>query len=316
MAVSTSSTYTQTRDQIIARAGRLVGAIKAGETMGAQEVSDFATAANGMVKHWETSGIHVWAVEEATLFPQPNQFRYAVGGTSTDHIADTTLYVSTTSTAPIAVGATSLALTSISGMASGDNIGIVQSDGSIYWTTINGVPANGAVSLAVGPTVGAAAGANVYTYTLNIVRPLRVPDCRRLNISSNLVTPLKMISRLDYQALPNKTQAGQINQGFYDAQLTTGYINIWQPLNTVTDLFQFTWHRPIHNFDIASNQPDLPDEWNQTLAYNLAWIMAPEYDCPPDRFQQIGMMAKQFLDEVGGYDREYESLLMGVDFYP
>jgi hypothetical protein len=322
MAVSTNSIYTQTISQIINRAGRLTSAIKAGETMGAQDFSDFLLAANTMVKHWETMGIHVWAVEEATLFPQPKQYRYAVGGTSTDHIADTTLISSTTLAAAAALNATSLSvgtvttLTGVAAPTTGDNVGVVQTDGTIFWSTLASPPSGGVYTLATGLSVGANQSAAVYSYTSNIVRPLKVVDGRRSNISSGLDTPLKMYARADYQALPNKTLNGQINFAFYDAQLTTAYLNIWQPLATVTDLFRFTWHRPLHNFDVASNAPDLPDEWIQTLAFNLAWVMAPEYDVPPDRFQMIMAMAAKFLDEVGGFDRENESLMMGVDTSP
>ena len=76
MAVSTSIDFTRTRDQIIARAGRLTGAIRAGETMGSQEVTDFAEALNAMVKRWAaTPGLQVWCTSEATAISRSVYFK-------------------------------------------------------------------------------------------------------------------------------------------------------------------------------------------------------------------------------------------------
>lgn len=312
MAVSGSSDFTRTRDQIIHRALRLCGAIKAGETPGAQEITDGAEALNALVKRWQKKQLHVWSVTEGTLFPQAGQSRYGLSLASTDHVTES--YVQTALSAAGSEGALSISVGSISGIASGDHIGVIVDDGTIHWTTVNGAPVGAAVALAVALDDSAAVGNPVFAYTSKIVRPLKIVDARRRNISSgNEVSLSPMLARLDYQALPNKSQTGTINQAFYDPQLSTGYLHLWNPPTDVTDLVTFTWHRPIMDFDAAADNPDLPQEWLDPLAFNLAVSLAPEYDVPMERFQQLGIMAASYLEDVSGDDREGESIYFGVD---
>src|SRR5215472_11234328 len=87
--MGTSGTYSfnYNRDQIIASAARKLGAIAAGEALSSGANNDFADQLNIMVKNWDASGIHIWTEEEATLFLQPNQIAYTLGGSTTDNAA-------------------------------------------------------------------------------------------------------------------------------------------------------------------------------------------------------------------------------------
>ena len=320
MASSGSYDFTETRNSVIARAFRIMGVIKSGETLGSQDVTDAAEALNAMVKRWSTTpGMHVWATQEATLFPQAGQVAYALSTNGADHC--TSSYDATTLAAVAASGATSLSVASISGIASGDYVGVVLSSGVLHWTTVNGAPSGTTVVLTTGLSGTAASGAAVFAYTSKIVRPLRIPQIpgavRRYSIASAIETPIgPPIARGDYQMLPNKAQTGIINQAFYGPQLNTGYLYLWNPPTTVTDLVKFTFHRPIQDFDAASDNPDLPQEWFDPLTWGLADVLAPEYDVPGERADRIGMKAAQFLDAVAGFDREAESIQMQPDGGP
>lgn len=319
MTTSGSSTFNRTRDQIIARAGRIIGAFKSGETMGSQEVTDFAEALNAMVKRWSaTPGLHVWATSEATLFPQASQSTYALAVNGADHC--TSSYVGMALTAAVASGGASLPVASTTGVTNGDYLGVILSSGAFQWTTVSSHTGTAIVPTA-SLTGAASSGAAVYAYTNKIVRPLGLPNhwaaVRRYGIASGQETPIgPPIARLDYRGLPSKAQTGIINQAFYDPQLTTGYMYLWQPPATVTDLVNFTWRRPLQDFLVASDNPDLPQEWLDTLAFNLADIVSPEYDVPAERADRIQARAAQLLSDVGGFDREAESLLMQVDMGP
>jgi hypothetical protein len=316
MAVSGSSDFTRTRDQIIRRAFRVISVVKSGDTPGAQIVTDAAEALNAMVKRWQKKGLHVWTVTEATLFPQASQVRYALASGSADHATES--YVATELTASASSGATSITVDAITGISSGDNIGTVLDDGSIHWTTVNGAPAGSNVTLTTGLDDSASDGAAVFTYTTKIVRPLKIVDARRFNIASQLETTISetqgsLMARLDYQALPNKAQTGTINRAFYDPQRDTGYLYLWQPPSIVTDLVKFTWHRPIMDFDNASDNPDLPQEWFDALVYNLAISLCDEFDVPLEKQQSVALKAASYLEDVQGDDREGESLYMQAD---
>jgi hypothetical protein len=318
MATSGTSTFTQTRDQIIKSALRKIEAIAAGSTPNATLIQDSADALNAMVKHWGARDIRVWTVAEGVLIPQPSQVRYALATTASDHAMLADDLVTTSLTAAASAGSTALTVDSITDIAASDHLGVLLDDGTVNWTTVNGAPSGSTVTAAVALTGAAASGNTVFAYTNRMVRPLKVVDARRYNLSSGIDTPLSPpMARLDYQALPNKAQAGAINRVFYDAQLSTGYLYLWQPLARVTDLVKFTHHRPIEDFNAAGNTPDLPPEWVLALTFNLAVIMAPEFG----KMDYISMggpvsiaaMAQQYLDEATAFGREDESISFGPD---
>lgn len=319
MTTSGTTSWTSNLTQIVARALRQLGAIAQGETPGSSEFQDAQDALNAMVKEWEASGIHVWTESEAILFFQPNQIQYSLGPGSADHatpITTATSFIQTTLQNNANQGSTSLTLASAANIASGDNIGItMSSNNAFFWTTVSGAPTGNVVALN-SPLPGAAvAGGLVVDYATQMQRPLRVINGRRFQFSSLLETPLgSMLSRIDYRELPNKENQGIVNQAFYDPQLSTGYMWVWPAPPDSTYAMKFTWLRQIQDFDTAANTPDFPQEWNNCLTWNLAEQLLPEYDVPEKRAIMISTMAARSLDRVSGWDKEPESVFMGVNF--
>ena len=311
MATSGSTNFAVTRTQILRAAALKIHAIDGNETMGSDMESDFNIALNAMVKRWSAKGIRVWAVREATLFPAVDQIKYALATGGADHATET--YYATTLSAAEAASQTTLSVTSTTNMTVADNIGIVLDSGVLFWTTISSKTST-TVTVATGITTAAASGNAVFNYTTKMVRPLKIVDVRRYNIAAATDTPINITARLDYQAIPDKTATGNLNQIFYDPQLSTGYLYLWQPQSTITDLLKFTWHKPIEDFDAAGDNPDLPQEWVDTLIFNLAVVMAPEFDVGMDKFNQVRSLAAEFLDDVSGFDREAESIFFQPDF--
>jgi hypothetical protein len=313
MATSGSSDFTRTRDQLIIRSLRLLGVLKAGRTPGAQQITDGAEALNAMVKRWQKKGLRVWTVSEATLFPQVGQIKYALAKTGADHATEA--YVQTALSADEASGQTTLSVDDTSEISADDHLGVVIDDGTLFWSTVASKTSS-TVTLDDALTDSAADGALVFAYTNKIERPIKVVDARRYNIVSQFDTPIRMEARFDYRALPNKAQQGQITSVFYDPQLSTGYMHLWQPVSAITDLVNFTWHRPIMDFDSAGDNPDLPVEWFDAIAFNLAVSMAAEYDAPMERVTLLAQQAATYLDDAAGDDREVESIFAGVDMGP
>lgn len=311
MATSGTSTFNQTCSEIIKDAALKVRAIRGGQTaLPAAAMEDWRRALNMMTKQWQAEGLHVWTVTEGTLFPQASQVSYGAGGGATDHIAQT--YVQTELSADEASGQTVLSVDSVSGIAANNQIGVALDDGTIHWSTVSGSPSS-TVTIASALTDSASAGNAVFAYASNIVRPLRIVAARRHNIASGDDTPIDVVARLDYQALPQKTDTGTISQLFYDRQLSTGVVKLWQPPATVEDLVKFTWWRPIEDFSAAGDNPDLPQEWIGCLMWNLALWKTPEYPVEPHLFSIIKTMADDAKAAMSGFDREEESIKFGVD---
>lgn len=316
MATSGVSTFNFTRDQIINSAARKVGAIAAGETLGSGAISDFSDQLNMMVKGWDASGLHIWTEEEATLFLQPNQIQYTVGGSTTDNAALTS-FTATTLTSAAAANATTVSVAaSGSPFANAAFVGVVLNSGSIFWATEVGNPVGGVVTLNAGLSGAAAAGNAVYVYTTQITRPLRIVGARRYVFNGALETPMILMSRLDYRNLPNKTSPGTATQLFYDPRggaNNQGQIFLWPAPSDVSSAIKFTWWRMIQDFNSPANNPDLPNEWLNALVWNLAYQMAPEYDVPEARFNRLEKLAAGSLDLVMGWDREAEAYFFGFN---
>ena len=67
MPTSGTTAYSTTRDDIIKRALRLIGALAQGETPTATQVTEAAVALNGLVKAWAADGMPLWAITEKTI---------------------------------------------------------------------------------------------------------------------------------------------------------------------------------------------------------------------------------------------------------
>ena len=311
MATSGSVNFNVTRNDIIQAAARRVHAIGRGVTMNADMVNNFAMALNAMVKSLQAEGVRVWTHAEATLFPQASQAKYTLGPSSTDHCTQS--YVTTQLAADAADAASTITVDSITGISSGDYIGIVVDDGSVHWTTVNGAPSGSTITLTDALDDSASEDARVYAYTTKITRPLLITDARRHNVSDNRDISIRRISRTDYQALPNKTSTGLANSLFYDPQLSDGYLYIWPVPDAVTEIVTFTWRRPIEDFDAAGDNPDLPQEWIAALQWNLALEMTAEYPVSDQLYSRIERMAARHLANVSGFDRDSEDIFVQPD---
>lgn len=315
MSTSGTSTFNATRDQIILAALRKLQAISATETaVSPTLISNCAFQLNALVKSLNATGLHIWTEEEATIFLQPGQVSYTLGGTTTDNATGN--YTATTLSAGASSGATSISVTSATGFGAAFYVGVVLSSGSIYWTTQNGAASGTTITLTAGLTGAAAAGAAVYVYQSQIVRPLRVVGARRYNLSSAIDTMMTPIARLDYRNLPNKTATGVPTQIFYDPRggaNTQGIISVWPAPADATNAAKITWWRPIQDFTAPGNNPDLPQEWIDALVWNLARKLWAEFPISQALLENIKEEAVASLENVADWDREPESYLFGFD---
>lgn len=313
MATSGSSDFNATRDEIIKTAYRKLGVLRGTATPNAQLITDGAFALNSVVKHLQARGMHVWTKSEATLFPQAGQVKYAISNASgSDHV--TSSFVKTEIATEASSGASTITVDSDTGISDGDNIGIVVDDGTVHWTTVNGTPSSDVITLTTALDDSAAVDNEVYAYTSKIVRPLKIIDARWVDADTGFETPrITMTSNLDYRSLPNKTQAGAVSLMFYDRQLTTGQAYLWQVPSVFEGYVNFTWLRPIEDFDAAGDNPDLPQEWIRTLVWLTAMEMGPEFDVPAQRWAIVQQMAAQSLDDMEDWDRDAEPVEFGVN---
>jgi hypothetical protein len=280
MPSSGTVTFSVSRDDIIQNAMKIIGELAPSESPTAAETTDCSMFLNMMVKQWQgqadfAPGLKMWSRKRGNLFLSTSTNSYSLGpaGHWSSSVNTTTL------TAAAALSATALTVASITGISSGDNIGIVLTSGDVFWTTVNGAPSGVTVNITTGLSGAAASGNTLFTYaTANQGRrPLQILTAV-LRDSTNQDTPLSIMTLEDYQGLPAKadsTTTGDPSQIYYESQLTNGilYTDIF-PSNT-TKYIHTVYLSPIEDFNASTDTPDYPQQWYRALSYGLAVDISP-----------------------------------------
>jgi hypothetical protein len=145
-------------------------------------------------------------------------------------------------------------------------------------------------------------------------KPMRVLEARRKITASAIETPLSEWARRTYYDQPNKTIASIPVAFYYEPQLTTGTLYLWPTpsASTATDMtVELSYLRRIDDFDATNNDPDLPQEWLETIVWNLANRLEPEYPVNDNRLaQKIEMRAEMLLAAIEAFDTEPASLYL------
>lgn len=275
MSSSGSYNFSVSRDDIIEQAYGEIGLFdpESEDALDASLVTDAALKLNMMVKLWAKK-YQLHLMQDVVLFLVLDQQSYLLGDAATDanwcSIDD---YAQTTLAAAALAGAASVSLTSATGFATGDKIGIVLDSGAIQWTTATMA---GTTATLGAVTTGAAASGNVvFGYTSRPVRPLKLVEgsLYRRDITDN-DTPIELIGKREYDALTAKTQSGKVIKVAYQPLLTSGRLWTWQCADLSTDTLRFTIERPVQDFDATADTPDFPIEASLALVLNLAVLLA------------------------------------------
>lgn len=309
MATSGSVDFKSTVGDLIKDALRKCSVGTQGETLDASDSADALREAETMLKAWQARGLHLWSYGDATLFLTPGQQSYTIGPNG-DHATDS--YTKTTLSAAASATDSTVDVDSISGISDGDNIGVVLDDDTFHWTTVNGAPSGSTVTLTDDMPSAAASGNAVYAYADKVVRPLRLHQVR-IEIDGQQ-TPINQYSRQEYFDQPNKGTEGRPTQFYYNPTLDTGTLYLWPTSDTVDNLIQFTFEKPLEDFDDLANHGYMPVEWEEAFKYNLAYRMAFEYGVPIQTRQEIKMMANETLSVVESWDREDATVQLMPDF--
>lgn len=82
MSISGTTTFTQTRDQLISDALQLLGVIGSNDTATANDITFASGILNKMVKAWQAQGINLWKEQEATITIVANQYLYTLNSSN------------------------------------------------------------------------------------------------------------------------------------------------------------------------------------------------------------------------------------------
>lgn len=312
MATSGSIDFSVSRDDIITEALEQMGVLGEGQSPSADQLTSMSRTLNMMVKAWQADGLNLFAVQKLYVYLEKEKDEYSLGSTTTDHIS--TEYNRTTTSSAASATDTTIEASSISGMSDADYIGVKLDDGTMQWTTINGAPAGSTVTLTDALTGDVASGNTVYFYTTKANRPMKIKNVILSDAITAQDTPIWKVTRSEYIDLPNKTSDGEVNQIYYDPQVTLGVMHVWPRSNSVDKYLTLWVQRTLEDFDAASDNADFPQEWFLPLALNLAAVSCPKYGVPRVERDYIAQQAMGYKMLASTFDVE-DGFFFQPDFY-
>ncbi len=307
MSISGSINLTATAADIITEALEQLGELGENQSPNDGQFIASLRTLNYLCKWLQTKDLNLYAINRLFVFLQKNQREYSLGASSSDHF--TTSYVATNLSADASSGATTLTVDSITGIADEDNIGIQLDDGTMQWTTVNGTPSGSSVVIDTALTDDAADNNVVFAYTTLGSRPMKViynqASTRKYDSAGSFTDiTVDVIAREEYNYLSNKESSGQVNQIYYDPQITTGKLYVWPQTNRVSDLVKLWVVRTLSDLDEVTDDIEFPQEWYLPLSFLLAKWSLTKYGVRGDRANRIERLADEALEEVLGWDSE------------
>ena len=197
-----------------------------------------------------------------------------------------------------------------------DYVGIANNSGIIEWFygLVSGLViylyTNSTLTTAGTLSVAASSGTVVYSHKVasQINRPTRLFSFARkyydVVVDNGMEIPFDLISRTEYEALPNKMVQGKVIETYYDPQLVAGLLYVWPTPDYPGDKLLLTMDRPIQDVVNDSNTFDVPQEALDAIAYCLAIQLEPEYPLDAAAFQKLATVAVAKKAKLLGYNRE------------
>ena len=293
MALSGTFTYTLTANEVVDEALDILGVGAQGDTLSGGDYQRAYRSLNLLLKQIQTQGGHLWTQTEGALFVQKGQNEYDF---SSAKLANT--YYDTTTTAAASLGATTIALTSVTSMNATDNIGIVLSDGSIQWTTVSSISTL-TVTLDAALTGAVNSGATVFYYSTAAFLPVFKISSVRRKESDDYEIPVNFDARSDYFNMPNKEEQGVPVLAYYARKEPSGKMYLWPTPSNASYVMTFTYERKLNAVINNSDSVDIPDYWFNAFIYKLAEMLIPKFGgVSSEKIMLVKSDAQRYMSEA------------------
>lgn len=274
MATSGSYSFSVTRDDIIRTAMLFLGKLDDVELPTPTETTDMSRLLNLIVKQWSgkadmAPGLKTWTRKRGYLFLQGNAYEYQLGPTA---VGWTNQFTKSTLAATALSGVAVITVVSSMNMAAGNNIGVQLDNETVFWTTIASITGS-AITLSAPLPSQASLNNVVYVYSVTAQQP-DVIEAVVLRYALGNDVPLRIMTQIEYDSLPAKTQPGYVSQPtavYPEWQL--GATNIYLDIAGVSDVTQylvFTYMEMVQDFLNPLDTPEYPQEWFLPLCWELA----------------------------------------------
>lgn len=282
--MTTSGVYAASinAQSIIRLAMLYIGVLDEDEDPSPRQYQDCLMVLNMMVSQWTAKadfapGLKVWTRKRGNVFLSTSANNYVLSAFNTT--GWTNSFVKNVMSQPSAQGTNQLTLTSTVGIANGDFLGYVGSDGQLYWTTVASAASN-PITTTDNLQVMVASGANVYTYGTPAQYPVVLETALLRDDFGNDI-PLRIMQVESYDMLPSKanpTYSGDPTAIYFETNLgfTTVYTDV-AVAQDVTKYLVLTYMEPVQKFVNPNDTPYYPEEWYLALTWGLAEQICPMF---------------------------------------
>jgi hypothetical protein len=309
MSTSGSTDFSLNRDTLIKDSLIDLGAISSEDTPSSAIVEHASRLLNMMLKAWMADGLHLWKIKPFTILLENAKSVYSLsltGDQASLNMLDTTMRIAGVTNDTI------LQITTTVGMTAGDYIGIELDNNTLHKTTIASVTDLDTVVITLGITSASAIGNRIYWYTTKVPKPLAVDHITVVDSTDNS-RPITIISREEYRSLSNKLATGSVIQVYFDPQLTSSKLYVYNVPNTVDKVLELTGYFPVEDMDSAANDFDIPQEWYLAVKTNLSVLLGPSYGQRSEQMKSLKAIAMEEKERVMGWDKEKTSIFFGVE---
>lgn len=273
MAVTGTNNFNVSRDDIIKASLRALGVIGVGETPITEDYTNCSQALNIMIKSWSKKGIPLWVTQEINFPVITGISAYPLGALG--GYLHTNSFTITGGGTGGTDGSYTLGITDTTGTGA---IGTFTVSGG----TINAITITTAGSGYTAPTLTySTSGITGTTITVSPVgkymsRPLVVIE-GFIRDTDSLDVPMTQISRQEFKNLGNKTQGGTPNLFYFDAQIETAYVYLYNVPEALGDNIYLQTKRQFYDMTSSGDSFDFPQAWFQALKWGLCAELCVEY---------------------------------------
>lgn len=281
MATSGTYSFGVTKYDIVRQAMLNIGKLDPAEQPTASEMQDCTLVLNMLCKQWMgktdfAPGLKVWTRKRGHLLLSSTTGVYTVGPTAqgwTNDLTTTTLAASASS------GASSVTVSSATGISAASTLAIYLDSGALFYSTIS-ILAGTAVGLSTPLPSGVSSGNPVFAYTAAAQNPKDIETALLRDIN-NTDSPLDIMTVQDYDYLPNKTDPNYLGDPtaiYFERGLNTSrvYTDVGAAIDTRSHIV-ITYQEPIQDMTNNADEPYYPQEWYLALCWGLSEQITPMF---------------------------------------
>lgn len=125
---------------------------------------------------------------------------------------------------------------------------------------------------------------------------------------SGVDTPVHLIDRDQYHAIPTKTTESLPTMAYFDRKAGTFYL--WGVPDNSTDVIRYQRLRRIQDVTAGAETADVTYEWYEALAAGLAEHLALKF--APERFDKLAVLAALRFSEANAFNRQRTNTTFGL----